>query len=151
MTDEKTGAPAPKHTPGPWLIDMAETTSRWPVIYVPDASWDAGKREIAEISDIVAFNVSHSGKERWKTADTADMAMANARLIAAAPEMLAALKASVRGCGLCAGRGSYLTPCSMCGDSTYDHACDDERVDCARCKAAVDLIAKIDGLAEPTR
>lgn len=67
----------PQHTAGPWTIEYAETSARWPVIM-------AGEHEVAEISDSVALK---NDKERWRKKDGAEVAEANARLIAAAPEL----------------------------------------------------------------
>lgn len=58
-------------------------------------------------------------------------------------ELLTALKGAVSLCH-CRGKGTYTRPCSMCGDSTFDHACDDDDVDCQSpaCVAARAAIAK---------
>lgn len=46
------------------------------------------------------------------------------------------LEGALKVCGECRGcngKGSYMSDCSFCGDSTYDHECDDERVKCGMC------------------
>lgn len=83
-----------KHTPGPWRITYAETGVRWPVITVPDENHEDGEYEIAQISEHVAENKNrgrNTMKKRWVKSEFADLAEANARLIAAAPNLLAAL------------------------------------------------------------
>ena len=40
------------------------------------------------------------------------------------------LAAAVTMCPLCHGTGVWHTSCSMCGDSTYDHNCDDSEEVC---------------------
>lgn len=90
-TDTRT-APADlpaSHTPGPWRIAYAETEARWPVVAVDDDACPGYDNEIAEIGGIVATR----GREgNWLPDPAADTVMANARLIAAAPDLLAALK-----------------------------------------------------------
>jgi hypothetical protein len=88
--------PAPLFTPGPWLIGFAETGVRWPTIYVADESHPDGQEEIAEVSGQVARNANrrrlNTTKKRWVEVEGAEVVMANARLIAAAPAMYAALE-----------------------------------------------------------
>ena len=74
------------HTPGPWLIEYAETRMRWPVIYVADGAWDRGRREIVSLSTHVA---KRTKADTWRKTTDADESEANARLIAAAPALLA--------------------------------------------------------------
>lgn len=50
---------------------------------------------------------------------------------------LDALRLAVKQCS-CRGRGVYDTHCTLCGDSTYDHACNYREESCTRdwCVAA---------------
>ena len=50
--------------------------------------------------------------------------------LAAARAQLAAVVAAVLPCSICHGLGVYATACSMCGDSTYEHECDDKVAPC---------------------
>lgn len=78
---------------------------------------------------------------------------ANFALISAAPDLLAALR-SKPFCPSCRGRGAWETNCTLCGDSTYDHVCNDKTVSCKDCEAtglgnlARAAIAKATGKAE---
>jgi chromosome segregation ATPase len=56
-----------------------------------------------------------------------------------------ALDEALKACGLCHGKGHYLTSCSMCHDSTWDHECDDERRECERCTRLLALLAPTPG------
>lgn len=38
-----------------------------------------------------------------------------------------------RDCPVCSGKGTVNTGCSLCGDSTYDHWCNDRDVPCSAC------------------
>jgi len=82
-----------KHTPGRWLIQYAETSVRWPVIVVKDDTYEGGEHEIAEVCDHVATNHGTSIKPRWVGHPDREEGEANARLIAAAPDLLAACRA----------------------------------------------------------
>lgn len=37
----------------------------------------------------------------------------------------------------CDGTGAYMVDCTLCGDSTHDHECDDRAVECKRPACAV--------------
>jgi len=53
-----------------------------------------------------------------------------------AEEVIAELLAAVLifgQCRLCKGSGVYEMGCTLCGDSTYDHYCNDKSVPCDRC------------------
>ena len=74
-----------KHTPGPWgTANMTEGRCSTPQLYVISES-----EQIARISHI-------QGHGRQGEAANIDERIANARLIAAAPELLAACKALVQ-------------------------------------------------------
>lgn len=73
------------HTPGPWAITYAQTSARWPIV----CSDDERGIEVAELSGVVAERLG----VRWFSDPNAPEIEANARLIAAAPDLLAALKA----------------------------------------------------------
>lgn len=97
MTDTNKTA----HTPGPWALIIDGTCSgAWPHI-VPDGTSveDCGELAIAELPSTHAerntkgFPGPFSEKpDRFKVTDGHDEIMANARLIAAAPELLEALQ-----------------------------------------------------------
>lgn len=78
------------HTPGPWKIEIDGTNSgRWPHIRTTGPYFDDGsERTIAELECI---RVVSKGR-RWQKTPDADEIEANASLIAAAPELLAACK-----------------------------------------------------------
>ncbi len=80
MTDET------KHTPGPWRVEDG-TTLVWGNCNPDDNSSRGMGYPIAE------SRINPSGN--WSTGPYADEGEANARLIAAAPELLEALKAAV--------------------------------------------------------
>lgn len=44
----------------------------------------------------------------------------------------------------CRGTGKYVTECTLCGDSTWDHHCNDEERECSdeACAAARKLISE---------
>lgn len=77
---------AAQHTPGPWRVDPD---------YTGDVQSADGATEIA-----ISWTVKHSGCQHTNPANVPsdDVAIANARLIAAAPEMLAALVNLVEFC-----------------------------------------------------
>lgn len=79
---------APKHTAGPWMAAASPSSIvGWPVIA-------AGGRLICTIAT-PPNNLERIGKEAAGYKAFLDECGANARLIAAAPDMLAALKAMV--------------------------------------------------------
>lgn len=43
-------------------------------------------------------------------------------------------EAVLRICSDCHGSGKVELPCTMCGDSTYDHECDSQKVECVSCE-----------------
>ena len=44
-------------------------------------------------------------------------------------ELVDTLRQAVASCQ-CRGTGKWTTSCTLCGDSTYDHYCNDEVVEC---------------------
>jgi hypothetical protein len=48
--------------------------------------------------------------------------------------MCDALTKAIAKCSRCHGRGTHIEPCPYCGDSTYDHDCPDNDVECEECK-----------------
>lgn len=68
-------------------------------------------------------------------------------------ELLAALKKH-GSCSHCSGSGTIHTECTLCGDSTYDHYCNDVDVECPVCNGeryqrdVLALIARIEARKE---
>jgi hypothetical protein len=56
-------------------------------------------------------------------------------------DLLAACEIGLKNCK-CRGRGSYMTDCTLCGDSTFDHYCNDKKVECTDCVPIRAAIAK---------
>jgi len=81
-----------KHTPGPWRWEIDGTMSgRGPVILSEEKYDDGSPRQLAELE---TSETNHGAKRaRWRRQPDADEIEANARLIAAAPDLLAACKA----------------------------------------------------------
>lgn len=61
-------------------------------------------------------------------------------------ELVDTLRQAVASCQ-CRGTGKWTTSCTLCGDSTYDHYCNDEVVECdnAWCIAARAALAPVRG------
>lgn len=72
-----------KHTPGPWGIDYVTTDVQWPVVN------DASDNPVCEI--VLCYLPDTDDADPCK-----QEAEANARLIAAAPDLLDALKSSLQ-------------------------------------------------------
>lgn len=123
------------HTPGPWAV-----TSKYGDI----------KDEVAASGRAVAtvwtrrFATKVDDKRGTRSIIEPDAeGEANARLIAASPVLLNACRLAASLCR-CRGSGVYVKDCTRCGDSTDDHACNDEERPCtsATCIAIRDAIAK---------
>lgn len=67
---------------------------------------------------------------------------ATAKVISAAPDLAEALSQSILQCAKCHGKGIYWTDCTLCGDSTFDHMCNDEERECKHCKTAIAALCK---------
>ena len=107
-----------KHTPGPWRVEIG-TTVIW-----TDNAYDPGTNNVGCIVARAAQPYSWKGSR-----PTADEQIANAHLIAAAPDMLAALKRL---------SGLY--------DGIYVKISDDEMAACREAWAEADTaIAKAEG------
>ena len=117
-----------KFTPGPWVID-----------------WNVARLDIFS-SDAKVLVASLRRSAMSPAIDEA--ARANARLIAAAPNLYAALVKTMKKCR-CRGTGVWTRSCTLCGDSTFDHECNDKCLPCddADCVAARAVIAEVGGVA----
>lgn len=80
-------------TPGLWKIRVAGTsTGRGPEVYCEGAHYDDGSEFV--VAECGVSEATGGGK-RWKRTADADAIEANAYLIAAAPDLLAACRAVV--------------------------------------------------------
>ncbi len=89
-----------EHTPGPWNIHASSIESQ-PFIVTPDdgqAPWVAFQQWVASGNKIVCTTSMQTGKGGWPNVESVEEAKANARLMAAAPELLQALKEIVKNC-----------------------------------------------------
>lgn len=78
-------------TPGPWRVEGAGTsTAQWNVILADDYSHDDGSPH--EVASLETFTVRRDGM--YVEVPDAPTLHANARLIASAPDLYAALKAA---------------------------------------------------------
>lgn len=93
-----------KHTPGPWTIkNLATASAGWPAIISEELDDDGDNVPVCEM-DITyenpnyKYGVSDFAEDPTRGDKTAwhDQIMADAHLIAAAPDMLAALKGASR-------------------------------------------------------
>lgn len=57
-----------------------------------------------------------------------------AEVIATMRERLIGVEAELAKCHHCGGAGRMHIGCRYCGDSTYDHECDDHDIDCPYCR-----------------
>ena len=81
------------HTPGPWCIHRAYANAQTMQVTDDDGeSWDFTHTYIAQGERIIAQAQHQSKSHGWTAVQNVDEMWANARLIAAAPEMLAALQ-----------------------------------------------------------
>ncbi len=81
------------HTQGPWCIHRAYANAQTMTVAEDDGeSWDFTHTYIAQGEKIIAQVQQQSKSHGWPAVHSVDEMWANARLIAAAPEMLAALE-----------------------------------------------------------
>jgi hypothetical protein len=81
------------HTLGPWCIHRAYANAQTMTVTEDDReSWDFTHTYIAQGEKIIAQVQQQSKSQGWPSVQSVDEMWANARLIAAAPEMLAALE-----------------------------------------------------------
>ena len=114
-----------KHTPGPWtVIDAITTKERYHI------ATDNAAPYASMIAHLHGTDPKHGDKE------------ANARLIAAAPALLAQLQNLVEVCPECGGKGYFLAPL---GPPENDFS---EPEPCAWCQAARAAIAQAEGGAQ---
>ena len=110
----------PTHTSGPWCIHRAYANAQTLTVTDDNGDWDFTHTYIGQGERIIA-QVQHRSKDSgWPSVCSVDEMWSNARLIAAAPEMLEALR-------------NLTHP--MASDEDLQHA--------------IAVIAKAEGRAEP--
>ncbi len=81
-----------KHTPGPWSVRISGTmTGRGPEVYREGAHYDDGSEFV--IAECGVSETANHGTGMWKRTVSSGAIGANSRLIAAAPDLLAAANA----------------------------------------------------------
>ena len=95
----------PKFTPGPWEFGPDANEDEFPIVSY-EATGDGDEVEICQVNTFMTKNYESPGQLDM------DRVIANARLIAAAPEMYALLKKHQAECGGSSNYGS----CSACRD-----------------------------------
>jgi hypothetical protein len=62
------------------------------------------------------------------------------------PQLIRELKRMIASSCRCRGKGYWFTDCPLCDDSTYDHVCEERKMECqfVECRLARELIAKVD-------
>lgn len=114
-----------KHTPGPWQVGTKHHHNACQV-YAAD-----GQDAVCMVYDIWL----HRNVDECKDCK----GMANARLIAAAPELYAELYNQVKNCPSCKGTGTSVDIMVFVMDGTHAEA------DCLRCMGARKALAKAEG------
>jgi hypothetical protein len=93
--------------------------------------WAASNRlrtDLAAQVSAVAAAVGQVKEEDRPKPDAAELKRRIAELVNSAP------------CRACSGNGFRDKQCTFCGDSTYDHVCNDERVGCRQCNSTGEAI-----------
>ncbi len=120
-----------KHTPGPWWVETeADAGEDEPTLYVCHSG------TVCEVTTICNFGPSH-----WATIDTRE---ANARLIAAAPDLLDALRMQTRNCPMCKGTAKSVDAYTWLSSRGKEEP---EPTDCRWCRDGRTAIAKATGAA----
>jgi len=121
------------HTPGPWIADNLYMNDDQVVrVSAYDGTPDYYHRCMG-IAECFVRDHRHD-----KDAPHVLQAEANARLIAAAPDLLALARKYASECGNCNGRG-YNT---QAGEPFTQEASNNERIECEDCADIRDVIAK---------
>jgi hypothetical protein len=113
-------------TPGPWVVVKGELAA-YPHVYRPERTGDDGLKYWAERICVVYPNDADDDRVYHP------IALANAHLIASAPELLALAKRYASECGTCDGKGFCIEP--------IDH----EEIDCNDCADIRLVIEKAEG------
>ena len=134
MSTQKGGA-----TPGPWVVVKGELAA-YPHVYRPERTGDDGLKYWAERICVVYPNDADDDRVYHP------IALANAHLIASAPELLALAKRYASECGMCGGTGLVSrhiegrdTQAAMDADDHPCEACADLRAVIAKAEGASNI------------